>query len=236
MWNGTAEILKARPTSRNTRPTIRPMSCAGAARLGGGGDGREAGRAGEAVDQRGAVEQHARRQRAQHEILEARLARAHVVAADGGHHVERQALQLEAEVEGDEVAGGDHHAHAGGGQQHQHRVLELVRPGLAHVVERQEQGTGAGREGQQLHEAGEAVDHEGAVEQHVACRRAGRARATPPDRARRWRASRWPRPRGRSPAGTRPASAAPWRRTTSTISGRDQTVGRDQLVHGRAAL
>ena len=28
MWNGTAEILKARPTSRNTRPMMRPMSVA----------------------------------------------------------------------------------------------------------------------------------------------------------------------------------------------------------------
>ena len=28
MWNGTAEILKAMPTSRKTRPKIRPMSWA----------------------------------------------------------------------------------------------------------------------------------------------------------------------------------------------------------------
>ncbi len=190
MWNGTAEILKARPTSRNTRPMIRPMSCAGAAGLGGGGDRREARRAGEAVDQRGAVEQHARGQRAQHEILEAGLARAHVVAADGGHHVERQALQLEAEVERDQIVGRDHHAHAGGRQQHQHRVLELLRARLAHVVERQQQRAGAGHEGQHLHEAGEAVDHEGAVEQRLPARRLierepGRQRP-----GRRWRASR----------------------------------------------
>ena len=27
MWNGTARILKARPTSRNTSPTMRPIFC-----------------------------------------------------------------------------------------------------------------------------------------------------------------------------------------------------------------
>ena len=70
MWNGAAETLKARPQIRNTRPNRTPVLGAGVDR---GGDVDEAARAGEAVDQRGAVEQQARRQRAQHEILQARL-------------------------------------------------------------------------------------------------------------------------------------------------------------------
>ena len=122
------------------------------------------------------------------------------------------------------------------GQQHQHRVLELRRLGLAHVVEGQEQRAGAGHEREHLHEAAEAVDHEAAVEQRLPCRPAARGRATPPEPGRRWRASRSPRPRGRSRAGTRPASAAPWRRSTSTISGSDQARRCDssfiaRLVH-----
>ena len=172
----------------------------------------EAGRAGEAVDQRRAVEQHARRQRAQHEILEARLARAQIVAPDGRHHVEREALQLQAQIERDEIVGGDHHAHAGGRQQGEHRILELQRLGLAQVVERQQQGHGGGTEGQHLHEAAEGVDHEGALEQPVRARGLLQRRTTTPTPARRSQASRWSRPRGRSRAGTRRASAAPWRR------------------------
>ena len=64
------------------------------AEIGGRGAARdhrdvlEAGRAGEAVDQRGAVEQHAGRQRAEHEVLEAGLARSDVVAAERGDDVE----------------------------------------------------------------------------------------------------------------------------------------------------
>ncbi len=42
---------------------------------------------------------------------------------------------------------------------------------LAHVVERQDQRRRRGDEGEHLHEAGEAVDHEGAVEQLVRARR-----------------------------------------------------------------
>ena len=110
MWNGTAEILKARPASRKTRPKTRPswrspplsaaaISC-------------EAGAAGEAVDQRDAVEQHAGGQRAEHEIFEARFGRAQVVAVDRGDDVERQRLQLEAEIERDQVVGRDHQHHA----------------------------------------------------------------------------------------------------------------------------
>ena len=150
---------------------IRPMSCAAPAALAAVAMAAKLGRAGEAVDQRGAVEQHAGGQRAQHEVLEARLARAHVVAADGRHHVERQALQLEAEIERDQIVGRDHHHHAGGRQQHEHRVLELLRSRLAHVVEGEQQRARAGHEGEHLHEAAEAVDHEAAVEQRLPAHR-----------------------------------------------------------------
>ena len=48
-----------------------------AALPGGLRDAGEAHRAGEAVDQRGAIEQHPGRQRAEHEVFQARLGRAH---------------------------------------------------------------------------------------------------------------------------------------------------------------
>ena len=92
------------------------------------GDAGEAHRAGEAVDQRGAVEQHARRQRAEHEIFQPRFGRAHVVAVDRRDHVERQAHQLEAEIERDQVGRRDQHQHAGGREQDQDRIFELLLP------------------------------------------------------------------------------------------------------------
>ena len=114
MWNGAAETLKARPQIRKTRPNSTPVPAPG---VHGGGDVGELRRAGEAVDQRGAVEQQARRQRAQHEILQARFRGLGVVAAEGGQDVERQRLQLDADIERDQVAGRGHHAHAERGQQ-----------------------------------------------------------------------------------------------------------------------
>ena len=86
------------------------------------------GGAGVAVDQRGAVEQQAGREGAQHEIFEARLGRAQLVAAEGGEHVERQALEFEAEVKRDEVVGRDRQHHAGRREQDQHRILEPGQP------------------------------------------------------------------------------------------------------------
>jgi hypothetical protein len=50
----------------------------------GSGNGVEAGVARVAVDQRDAVEQHAGRQSAEHEILQAGLGRAEIVTVDGG--------------------------------------------------------------------------------------------------------------------------------------------------------
>ena len=87
-------------------------------------DAGEADRAGEAVDQRGAVEQHARGQRAEHEVLQAGFGRLGVVAVRGRHDVERERHQFEAEIERDQVAGRDQHHHAERREQHQDRVFE----------------------------------------------------------------------------------------------------------------
>ncbi len=46
-----------------------------------------------------------------------------IVAPDGGEHIEREALQLEAQVERDEVVRRDHHHHADDGEQHEDRDL-----------------------------------------------------------------------------------------------------------------
>ena len=50
--------------------------------------------AGKTVNQRRAIEQHARRQGPEHKILEARLGRLRAIAPDRRHHVEPQALQF----------------------------------------------------------------------------------------------------------------------------------------------
>jgi hypothetical protein len=117
----------------------------------------EVGRAGEAVNQRGAVEQHARGERAQDEVLQARFGRARVVAVEGGQDVERQREQLEPEIEAHQVVGRDHRHHADRGEEDEDRELEAGEPLLHVPVQRQQQAERGRGQRQQLHEGGEVV-------------------------------------------------------------------------------
>ncbi len=58
-----------------------------------------------------------------------------VVAVDRGDDVERQRLQLEADIERDQVVGRNHQHHAERREQHEHRILELVELLLAGEAE-----------------------------------------------------------------------------------------------------
>ena len=124
------------------------------------GDAGKVHGAGEAVDQRRAVKQHARGQGAEDEILEARLGRAHGIAIDGGDHVEREAHQFEPEIERDQIGRRDEHHHPGGREQDQDRIFEpLLLLGREIVGGHQDRGRRSGQ-CQQLEETGEVVDDE----------------------------------------------------------------------------
>ena len=60
---------------------------AGAADHGDIGDGRELGRTSEAINQRNTIQQHARGQRAQDEIFQARLTGTKIISGEGGKHI-----------------------------------------------------------------------------------------------------------------------------------------------------
>lgn len=84
-------------------------------------------------------------------------------AREGGQHVDRQAHQLEAEIEGHEAGGGDHQHHADGGEQHQHREFEALHVGVLGVVERHHHAEADGNQDQQLGEVAVGIDGEEAV-------------------------------------------------------------------------
>ncbi len=128
------------------------------------GNAGEAHRAGKSVDQRRAVEQHAGRQGAEDEILEPGLGRAQGIAIDRRHHVEREAHQLEPEIERDQVGCRDQHHHAGGRKQDQDRIFELLLLLGREIIERHEDRRRRAGQRQQLEEAREVVDHEAAAE------------------------------------------------------------------------
>ena len=135
-----------------------------AAGLGRSRDAGKADRAGKAIDQRGAVEQHARGQRAQHEILQACFGRFGVVAVGGGDHVERKAHQLEPEIEHDQIARRDQNHHAERRKQHQNGIFEDAPGRIGQKLRREEKCRGRTDQRQNLQEAGEVVDDEATVE------------------------------------------------------------------------
>ena len=96
-------------------------------------DARNVEAAGGAVHHRQAVEQEARRQRAEHEVLHRRLGAGAMVAPQGHQRIERQAHQLQAEIDDEEVVGRDHDAHAEQREQRQREELALQHLARADV-------------------------------------------------------------------------------------------------------
>ena len=131
------------------------------------GDAGEIHRAGEAVNQRGAVEQHARGQRAEDEVFQARFRRFQVVTVRGGDDVKRKAHQLEAEIERDQIGGGNEHHHAQRRQKNEHSEFEFLLLFRGEIVERQRQRPCRANDGQQLEKASEVVDDKAAAEQFM---------------------------------------------------------------------
>ena len=94
--------------------------------------------AGEAVDQRSTIEQHPRRKRAKDEIFQTCLGRPHVFAIGRCDHIERQAHQLQPEIERDQIGGRDQHQHAKRREQEQCAVFELLLLLQREIVQRQQ--------------------------------------------------------------------------------------------------
>ncbi len=134
---------------------------------GGGGDGREAHLAGDAVDQRHAEQQDGGRQHPDDEELEGRLVGAGVALAParqqeaGGRH------QLEADEDGDQVAGRRHHHRPQHRAQQQEVELALVVAVGLDVGHRQQQRDEAGEDEETLEHQREVVHDVGVVEQEA---------------------------------------------------------------------
>ncbi len=133
-------------------------------RLGDAGEGRGSRIA---IDQGGAIKQEPGRQHAEHEIFQPGLGRAQVIAMEGGDDVQRKTLKLEREVERDQIVGRDGQHHACGREQDEDWVFEAKDAFPSHIVERQDEGEGRAREGQDFHEARETIVNERAVEQFL---------------------------------------------------------------------
>ena len=163
------------------------------------------------------------------------------VAIDRRDHIERKAHQLEAEIERDQVGRRDQHHHAGGREQDQDRIFELLLLLDREIIDRHQDRDRRAGQRQQLEEAGEAVDHEAAAEgdelvagqpphdgpsdDQQQDRRASRCRASPARRGtRRPSAAPWRRRRARSPAG--PAAARELQGFRSSRELRDQCASR----------
>ena len=127
-------------------------------------------RAGGAVDERDAVEQERRGERAEEEIFHRRLARGELPLEHARQDVERERHQLEGQEHDDQVAGGGQQHHAGRREEHQRPVLARLGAGAAQVVHREQHDEGAGVADDHVEEQREVVEHD-----HVAERAPRRA-------------------------------------------------------------
>ncbi len=74
-------------------------------------------------DERDPVQEDRRRERAEHEVLDAGFLRAQPAAVECGEHVQRNRQHLEREEHDDQVVRGGHDDHAEAGEEHQREVL-----------------------------------------------------------------------------------------------------------------
>ena len=158
MWNGTAATLKPRPTRIRAKPARRrPGREQG---VGGqeGGDPGQRGGAGGAVDHGDAVEHHGRREGAEHEVLEAGLARLQPAPVEGGQDVQGDREDLEGQEHDDEVVGRGHQQHARRRQQQEGVVLGPLDLFPAEVALGDQEPEGGGGQDDRPGEDGEAVD------------------------------------------------------------------------------
>ena len=123
----------------------------------GGADAVVIGRTGETVDQADAVEDDARCQRTEHEVLEPGLARPVVLPQEAGQHVARQARHFETDVERHQVGGGHHDAHADRVEQHQHGIFGAVAAQLGEETRGDDQDRRRREIDQHLAEAAEGI-------------------------------------------------------------------------------
>jgi hypothetical protein len=136
---------------------------AAAAAQQGGADAVEPQRAGQAVEQRQAVEHDRAADRAEDHVLQRGLGAAQAGAHVSGHHVAGQAHRLHGQVEHQQVARLGHHHHGHRHQDGQQVELALVLAPVAHDLFGSPREQHRGQPGEQEEQAEEhrhSVDHD----------------------------------------------------------------------------
>ena len=134
------------------------------------GDLVEAQGAGQAVEHRHAVEQHAGSNGAEHEVLDRRLCGHAGITIEGHQRVQRQRQQLDAEINGEQASRRRQHADAEQRCERQHLVLTAADLAALEVGLGIEQRQADAEECRELEEGTKAIGDVQAVEQHGALR------------------------------------------------------------------
>jgi hypothetical protein len=142
-------------------------------------DLREIERARRTVDHRHAVQQQARGQRAEHEVLHRRFRRHDRIAVKCDQRIGTQRQQFEAEVHRDEAASRNEQHHAERREQQQQVELADEQLAFAHVAAAVDEDECGRQQHEQFQDRRHAVAHEHAVERGYGLRR-----CTAPDKER----------------------------------------------------
>jgi hypothetical protein len=113
-----------------------------------------------------AVKQQARCDSAQHEILQTGFRGAVVVALNGRHHIKRQGLHLETDIQADQIVGRNHQQHAECRKNDQDRIFETGDVMPLHEIARNQDTQCRSDQDQRLAEYREHVGHEHIGKRH----------------------------------------------------------------------
>ena len=163
MWNGTTPSLKAIPAITKTRPKTKQQAAIGVL-IQRGGDRVQVQAAGHAVEDRDPVEHHARGECPEDKILHRRLGSGRGVPVHGNHGIEREGHKLQAEVDGQEIVGRDHHHHPEHREEAEHEILAAQERPRRQIIPRIDEGPHGDDEDRRIQHRGQEIADEQAVE------------------------------------------------------------------------
>ena len=130
---------------------------------------RDVQRARDAVDHRHAIQQQARRERPEHEVLHSRFGRHCRIPVERNHGIQAQRHQLEAQIQREEVIARDHHHHAEHREERQREVFAAIHAAIIQIGSRVDEAHGHRDIRHELQDRRHRVGDEHAVEGKLRC-------------------------------------------------------------------
>ena len=133
------------------------------------GEGGKIRRPSIAVNQRRTKQQHARGQRAKHQIFDPGFRTFGIIPVKRRQHIKRERRKLKTHIERKKIIGRNHHHGARRGKQYQHRKFKFLHMVMPEPGLTQKQHQRRGNQNHQLHILGEGIGDKQPVKRLARC-------------------------------------------------------------------